>query len=56
MGLRDEHSALGKGRIDFVPFFRMLARTDAMLIFEVRPKESALRCRDYFEKEIAPDL
>jgi sugar phosphate isomerase/epimerase len=55
-GLRDEHSALGKGRIDFLPFFRMLAKTDAMLVFEVRPKESALASRDYYDQRIAPRL
>jgi sugar phosphate isomerase/epimerase len=55
-GLRDEHCVLGRGRIDFVPFFRLLARTDALLVFEVRPKEGALACREYFDKEIAPKL
>ncbi len=55
-GLRDEHSVLGRGRIDFVPFFRMLAKTDALIVFEVRPKESALECLRYFEKEIEPRL
>jgi sugar phosphate isomerase/epimerase len=55
-GLRDEHSALGRGRIDFVPFFRMLAKTDALFVFEVRPKESAIECLRYFEKEIEPRL
>jgi sugar phosphate isomerase/epimerase len=55
-GLRDEHSALGRGRIDFLPFFRMLAKTDALVVFEVRPKESALECLRYFEKEIEPRL
>jgi sugar phosphate isomerase/epimerase len=55
-GVRDEHSALGDGRIDFVPLFRMLAGTDALMVFEVRPRESALRSREYFEREIAPKL
>jgi sugar phosphate isomerase/epimerase len=55
-GLRDEHSALGRGRIDFVPFFRLLEKTDALVVFEVRPKESALECLRYFEKEIEPQL
>ncbi len=55
-GLRDEHSALGRGRIDFVPFFRLLEKTDAMVVFEVRPKESALESLRYFEKEIEPKL
>jgi len=55
-GLRDEHSALGRGRIDFMPFFRLLEKTDALVVFEVRPKESALESLRYFEKEIEPHL
>jgi len=55
-GLRDEHSALGRGRIDFVPYFRLLEKTDALVVFEVRPKESAIESLRYFEKEIAPRL
>jgi sugar phosphate isomerase/epimerase len=55
-GLRDEHSALGRGRIDFVPFFRLLEKTDALVVFEVRPKESALESLRYFENEIEPHL
>ncbi len=55
-GLRDEHSALGRGRIDFVPFFRLLEKTDALVVFEVRPKEAALESLRYFEKEIEPHL
>jgi sugar phosphate isomerase/epimerase len=55
-GVRDEHRALGKGRIDFTPFFRLLAGTDALLVFEVRPIEAALASREYFDREIAPNL
>ncbi len=55
-GLRDEHSVLGRGRIDFLPFFRLLEKTDALVVFEVRPKESALESLRYFEKEIEPQL
>jgi len=55
-GLRDEHSALGRGRIDFVPYFRLLAKTGALIVFEVRPKESALESLRHYEKEIAPRL
>ena len=55
-GLRDEHSALGRGRIDFVPFFKLLEKTDALIVFEVRPKESALESLRYFEGEIEPHL
>jgi len=55
-GLRDEHLALGRGRIDFLPFFRLLEKTDALVVFEVRPRESALASLRYFEKEIEPHL
>ena len=55
-GLRDEHSALGRGRIDFLPFFRLLEKTDALVVFEVRPKESALESLRYFEEKIEPHL
>jgi sugar phosphate isomerase/epimerase len=55
-GVRDEHLALGRGRIDFVPFFRLLLRTDALLVLEVRPKEAALESRDYFEAVVGPKL
>jgi len=55
-GLRDEHLALGRGRIDFVPFFRQLLATDALLVFEVRPKEAAVRSLEYFGRVIEPHL
>jgi sugar phosphate isomerase/epimerase len=55
-GLRDEHSALGRGRIDFLPYLRLLAKTDALVVFEVRPKESAIESLRYFEREIEPRL
>lgn len=55
-GLRDEHLVPGQGQIDFLPFFRLLAGTDALVVFEVRPKESAVKSRDYFERVISPRL
>lgn len=55
-GVRDEHRALGEGRIDFLPYFRLLATTSALLVFEVRPRAEAMRCFDYFDREIAPRL
>ena len=55
-GVRDEHRALGEGKIDFLPFFRFLVGTDALLVFEVRPKEAALRSLAYFNRRIAPKL
>ncbi len=55
-GQRDEHLILGQGRIDFLPFFRLLARTDALLVFEVRPRQAAVACLDYYRRAIAPRL
>ena len=55
-GLRDEHQVLGQGTIDFRPLFRLLAETDALIVFEVRPRQSALQCLEYYEREIEPHL
>ncbi|MEO0073929.1 MAG: sugar phosphate isomerase/epimerase [candidate division WOR-3 bacterium] len=55
-GIRDEHLAMGDGKIDFLPILRMLVGIDALLVFETRPKEQALRGRDYFLRVIAPKL
>ncbi len=55
-GQRDEHQVLGRGNVDFLPFFRLLARTSALVVFEVRPREAALQCLEYYEREIAPKL
>lgn len=52
----DEHNIIGEGRIDFIPYFKMLANTDAYLIFEVRPKESAIECLKRFRTIILPKL
>lgn len=52
----DEHNILGEGKIDFIPYFKMLADTEAYLIFEVRPKESAVECLKRFNSIIAPKL
>jgi sugar phosphate isomerase/epimerase len=52
----DQHNVIGEGKIDFVPYFQMLADTESYLIFEVRPKESALVCLDRFNSIIAPKL
>lgn len=56
VGVGDEHRVLGQGKIDFLPFFRLLAETDALIIFEVRPREAALECMEYYEREIEPRL
>ncbi len=52
----DEHNIIGEGKIDFIPYFKMLADTDSYLIFEVRPKESAVECLKRFNSIIAPKL
>lgn len=52
----DQHNIIGEGKIDFIPYFRMLADTDSYLIFEVRPKESAVECLKRFNSIIAPKL
>ncbi|MEO0093571.1 MAG: TIM barrel protein [candidate division WOR-3 bacterium] len=52
----DEHNIVGEGKIDFVPYFKMLANTDSYLIFEVRPKESAVECKKRFDALIATNL
>lgn len=52
----DQHNIIGEGKIDFVPYFQMLADTDAYLIFEVRPKESAVECLKRFNEIIVPKL
>lgn len=55
-GERDEHLALGSGAVDFLPYLRTLVAADALLVFEVRPKEVALRCLEYFKDRIEPEL
>ena len=55
-GQRDEHLVLGKGVIDFVPFFKLLVRTDALLVFEVRPRQAGVESLRYFERVIEPRL
>jgi sugar phosphate isomerase/epimerase len=52
-GVRDEHLALGDGTLDLSRCFSMLERTDALLVLETRPKEEALRSRDFFERVAA---
>lgn len=52
----DQHNIIGEGKIDFIPYFKMLADTDSYLIFEVRPKESAVECLKRFNTIIVPKL
>lgn len=55
-GARDEHLVPGQGTIRFLPVLRLLARTDALLVLEVRPVKAALAGRDWFERRAAPRL
>ena len=52
----DQHNIIGEGKIDFVPYFLMLADSDSYLIFEVRPKESAVECLKRYNTIILPKL
>lgn len=52
----DEHNVIGEGKIDFIPYLKMLADTDSYLIFEVRPKESAVECKRRFDNLITANL
>jgi sugar phosphate isomerase/epimerase len=52
----DQHDVIGRGTVDFLPYFRMLAEQNAYCIFEVRPKESALECLKRFRADLAPKL
>lgn len=55
-GLRDEHLPPGEGTIDFVPFFTLLESSGALCVFEVRPKELALKGLEYYRQRIEPEL
>ncbi|MEO0067558.1 MAG: sugar phosphate isomerase/epimerase [candidate division WOR-3 bacterium] len=55
-GARDQHLALGEGTVDVVPYLRLLYKSPALLVFETRPKEQALKSRDYFERVLLPKI
>lgn len=55
-GERDEHLAVGRGTIDFVPACRILAEVGADMVFEVRPREAALQSLEYFRRRVEPKL
>jgi len=55
-GGRDEHLPLGEGTIDFGPFFELLAPTRSLLVFEVRPKELAVKSLAHYREKIEPEL
>ncbi|MEO0071084.1 MAG: sugar phosphate isomerase/epimerase family protein [candidate division WOR-3 bacterium] len=55
-GVKDEHKPLGEGSNDLFPYLRFLVKTKALLVFETRPKEAALRARDFFNQNVLPRL
>jgi sugar phosphate isomerase/epimerase len=55
-GKLDQHSIIGEGTIDFLPYFKLLGAQNAYCIFEVRPKEAAVECLKRFREKIAPRL
>jgi sugar phosphate isomerase/epimerase len=55
-GKWDMHDVIGNGKIDFLPYLRMLAAQNAWCIFEVRPRESAVECLRRFREHLAPRL
>lgn len=55
-GTKDQHLALGEGTVDVMPYLRVLLKSPALLVFETRPKEQALKSRDYFQRMLLPKL
>jgi len=55
-GTKDQHLALGEGTVDVLPYLRLLWKSPALLVFETRPKEAALKSRNYFERMLLPKL
>ncbi len=56
-GVRDEHLPLGEGSADVLPYLRLLiCNSPALLVMETRPKEAALRARNFLLKRVLPEL
>ena len=55
-GTGDQHGVIGDGKIDFLPYFKLLGERNSYCIFEVRPKEAAIENLKQFRNEIAPRL
>lgn len=55
-GTRDQHLPLGEGTVDVRSYLRLIFRSRAIMVFETRPKEAALKSRDYFERVFLPKL
>lgn len=52
-GSRDEHNVVGEGTVDFVRFLSLLNSSSTELIFEVRPRKEALKCRENLRRILA---
>ncbi len=55
-GQKDQHLPLGEGTVEVLPYLQLLLNSRAILVFETRPKESALASRDYFCQVLIPKL
>jgi sugar phosphate isomerase/epimerase len=53
---KHSHKVLGAGKMDLPSYFRLLASSDTYFIFEVRPRENALLCLEYYRRSIRPLL
>jgi len=54
-GSRDEHNVVGDGTVDFTHCLSLLDSPLTELIFEVRPRENALLCRENLRRMIVED-
>lgn len=52
----DMHDIIGNGKVNFIPYLKLLAEQNAWCIFEVRPKESAVESLRRFREVLAPRL
>jgi len=55
-GLKDQHLPLGEGTVDVLPYLQLVVNSQATLVFETRPRESALASRDYFCQVLLPQI
>lgn len=47
-GKTDEHNIIGDGNVDFIHYVNLLKDYDVDFIFEVRPRDNAIVCRERF--------
>ncbi|MGQ9707351.1 MAG: sugar phosphate isomerase/epimerase family protein, partial [bacterium] len=55
-GTKDQHLPLGEGTTEILPYLKLIFKSQALMVFETRPKEAALRSRDCFEQMYLPKL